>query len=287
MSKFVARIFICILLTGCASRKEGWFQLGSKVSLSKKEVSELNSKAELLWKKRDDKKSLEEALELYKKLSTATEDNFEYLVRLTRGYYFLADAHYNDIEQKKKLWEIGTSYGEQAMATNLAFAEAMKNGEKIEDHLDKLGKREAPAMYWTAANLGKWAKSSGIATTLKYKNRIRTLADNVKKLTPDYFYGAAYRYFGAYYAVAPSFAGGDMKKSKDAFDKALKIAPEYLGTHVLYAELYAVKIGDKKLYKNTLNKVLEMGLGPKDLHPENKIEKEKAKKLLTQIEENF
>ena len=73
---------------------------------------------------------------------------------------------------KKKYWEMGTSYGEKAMATNSAFAKAMKNEGKVEDHLDKLGKREVGAMYWTAANLGKWAKNSGIATTLKYKNRI-------------------------------------------------------------------------------------------------------------------
>lgn len=287
MKNLLVITLLSMVLTGCASRKEGWFQSSDKVELSKNELKSLKAKAQSLWEKRADKASLEEALKAYETLSKSTDDNLDYLVRLTRGYYFLADAHYDDMDMKKKYWEVGTSYGEKALATNDAFAAAMKEGEKIEDHLNKLTKKEVPAMYWTAANLGKWAKNTGIATTLKYKNRIRTLASTVEKLQPDYFYGAASRYFGAYYAVAPGFAGGDMNKSKKAFTKAINIAPEYLGTYVLYADLYAVKMGDKKLYKDTLDKVLKMGLGPKDLHPENKVEKIKAKKLLAQIDEKF
>ena len=287
MKKLCYTLILGLILTSCASRTEGWFKTSDRIKLSKKEFSALDKKAEALWLKRDDKASLEQALETYKKLSLATQDNFDYLVRLTRGYYFLADAHYDEVDLKKKYWEIGTSYGEKAMATNKNFAKAMKDGEKIEDHLDKLGKREVPAMYWTASNLGKWAKNSGIATTLKYKNRIRTLVETVKKLDPKYFYGAAYRYFGAYYAVAPGFAGGDMNKSKKSFAQAIKIAPEYLGTYVLYADLYAVKEGDKDLFKSQLNKVLKAKLGPKALHPENRVEKKKAEKLLSQMNDKF
>lgn len=287
MTKIYSFLLMTFLLTGCASRTEGWFKTSDKIKLSKKEYRSLQKEAMGLWAKRDDKASLEKALEAFKKLSLATADNFDHLVYLTRGYYFLADAHYSDVDMKKKYWEIGTSYGEKAMATNKAFAKAMKDGGKIEDNLNKLTKKEVPGMYWTAANLGKWAKNSGIATTLKYKNRIRTLADTVKKLDPKYFYGAAFRYFGAYYAVAPSFAGGDMGKSLKSFKKAIKIAPEYLGTYVLYADLYAVKKGDKALFKKELNRVLKAKLGPKALHPENKIEKKKAKKLLAQLDDKF
>lgn len=287
MAKIYSFLLVAFLLTGCASRTEGWFKTSDKVKLSKKEYTSIQKKAMSLWEKRDEKESLEKALDAFKRLSLATSDNLDHLVYLTRGYYFLADAHYDDVDMKKKYWEIGTSYGEKAMATNKAFAKAMKDGGKIEDNLDKLSKREVPGMYWTAANLGKWAKNSGIATTLKYKNRIRTLADTVKKLHPKYFYGAAHRYFGAYYAVAPSFAGGDMGKSKKSFTQAIKIAPEYLGTYVLYADLYAVKKGDKELFKSQLNKVIKAKLGPKDLHPENKVEKKKAKKLLAAIDDKF
>lgn len=280
-------LLLSFTLTGCASRTAGWFSTSDKISLSKKEFKTLKSQALKSWSKRDTKEDLEMALSAFEKLSKATDDNYQYLVYLTRGYYFLADAHYSDIDEKKKYWEIGTSWGEKAMATNKAFGEAMKKDEKVEDHLNKLGKREVSAMYWTAANLGKWAKNSGIATTLKYKNRIRTLVATVQKHNEKYFYAAAHRYWGAYYAVAPGFAGGDMNKSKKSFLKAIKLAPDYLGTKVLYAQLWMTKKENKKGFKKLLNEVINAKPRTKAIHPENMVEKMKAKKMLENMDDLF
>ena len=43
--------------------------------------------------------------------------------------------------------------------------------------------------------------------------------DRVEELQPDYFYGAVYRYWGAYYAGLPSFAGQDLDRSKRMFER--------------------------------------------------------------------
>lgn len=280
-------LVLSFVLSSCASRKEGWSKSDNKITLSAKETKELRSKAMAHWNKRHIKEDLEKAIEAYKKLSQSTDDNYEYLTKLTRGYYFLADAHYTKVDEKKKYWEVGTSYGEKAMATNMAFAKAMKAGGKVEDNLNKLGKKEVGAMYWTAANLGKWAKNSGITTTLKYKNRIRTLISTVEKLEPDHFHAAAFRYWGAYYAVAPGFAGGSMPKSKKSFQKSIKMAPDYLGTKVLYAQLYMTKKEDKKGFKKLLNEVINSKVKNKSLEPENFIEKRKAKKMLANMDDLF
>ena len=276
-----------ILVSGCASRTAGWMKSDTKITLTAKELKVLKSEAMVHWSQRHKKEELEKALVAFEKLVNASEDKYEYLTYLTRGYYFLADAHYSDMSLKKKYWEMGTSYGEKAMATNESFADAMKKGEKVEDHLNKLGKKEVAAMYWTAANLGKWAKNSGIATTLKYKNRIRTLVATVEKLDPSYFHAAVYRYWGSYYAVAPGFAGGSMPKSKENFEKAIKLAPEYLGTKVLYAQLYMTKKEDKAGFKKLLNEVIDAKVKRKEIDPENTIEKLKAKQMLEKMDELF
>ena len=280
-------LVLSFVLTGCASRTAGWFKSDDTITLTKKERKTLKSKAISHWNKRHVKADLEKALGAYKTLSKATKDNYKYLTRLTRGYYFLADAHYTDIDMKKKYWEMGTSYGEKAMATNAAFAKAMKDEGKVEDHLDKLGKKEIGAMYWTAANLGKWAKNSGIATTLKYKNRIKSLVSAVEKHNANFFHGAAIRYWGAYYAVAPGFAGGSMPKSKKSFQRAIKMAPDYLGTKVLYAQLYMTKKEDKKGFKKILNQVIKAKVKNKKLFPENFVEKLKAKNMLENMDDLF
>lgn len=287
LTKQVLVILCLAFITGCASRTAGWMQGGDQIKLSEQETKSLKSEAMKAWEQRHEKASLEKALAAFEKLSQSTRDNFEYLTYLTRGYYFLADAHYKDVDQKKKYWEMGTSYGEKALATNPDFSKAMQEGGKVEDHLDKLGKKEVPAMYWTAANLGKWAKNSGIATTLKYKNRIRTLVATVEKLQEDYFFAAAHRYWGSYYAVAPSFAGGSMPKSKESYEKSIKLAPGYLGTKVLYASLYMTKKGDKDGFKRLLNDVINAKLKKDAIYSENVVEQRKAKDMLKNMNEMF
>jgi len=193
------------------------------------------------------------------------------------------------MEEKKRLWEVGVAWGEKAMATNPEFKKrVIDNGEKIEDVLKYLTKNEIESIYWTASNLGKWGKNSGIATVLKYKTRIKNMINRVGELDSNFFHGAFNRYWGAYYAVAPSFAGGDMDKSIENFRKSIKIEPNYLGNYVLVASYWAVKKGDKKLFKDELNKVLKMNpLKLKVVGPENILEQRKAKKLLENMEELF
>jgi hypothetical protein len=280
-------MIMALLTVSCASRKEGWFSSNKVTKLSSAEKAKIVAKAKKHWAKRIEMDELKKSLVEYEKLAKSTDDNLEYLIMLTRGYYLLADAHYTDMDQKKKTWEKGTSWGEKAMAKNPKFAKAMKDGGKVEDNLNLLGKKHVGAMYWTAANLGKWAKNTGIATTLKYKNRIRMLIKRVQDLNPKYFFYAANRYWGAYYSVAPSFAGGDMNKSKKNFQTAINKAGSYLGTRVLYAQLYATKKGDKKLFKAELNKVLKANPNHKEIGPENKLEQKKAKKLLADMEDLF
>jgi hypothetical protein len=280
---------LSFLLTGCASsRISGWFKSDDKISLTKVESKKIRSQAIAHWSKRHNKEDLEKAIDLYKKLSLSTDNNYEYLTRLSRAHYFLADAHHSDMEMKKKIWEKGTSYGEKAMAKNVIFSEQMKvDGAKVEEHLNLLGKKEIAAMYWTASNLGKWAKNSGIATTLKYKTLIKKLISRVEKVDRTFFYYAPDRYWGAFFAIAPGFAGGDMDKSKIRFERNLKQAPTYLGTKVLYADYYMTKKDNQKKFKKLLNEVIASKVMDPNIISENIVEKRKAKTLLMNIEEKF
>lgn len=278
---------LVFLVVSCASRKEGWFESDKKITLSAKELKDLKAKTEAAWDERHVKDRLMTALEGYEKLSRASENNYDYLTKLSRGYYFLADAHLDDMESKIKNWEIGTSWGEKAMATNPSFAAAMKKGEGVAPSLKHLNKDHVAAVYWTAANLGKWGKAQGLATVLKYKTQIKDMIEFVEKADPNFFAGAAHRYWGVYYAVAPSFAGGDLNKSKKYFDAVMKKYPGYLATPVLYARFYSTKKNNPEEFEAVLNKVIKSKIKKDQFYPENVMEIKKAKAFLNEKEDLF
>lgn len=291
MSKFQLLCFglLLSLSWSCASRKSAWNSSNSNLAaISAEEAKFVREKAIFLWNQRQNKKDLINSLEEWKKLAASQARDVDVLIHLARGYYLLADAHETEKEKKIATWEIGTSWGEQAMAMDLEFKEAMTKGIAPEVAAQHLSSVYTGAIYWTAANLGKWAKNSGISAALKYKNRIKAFIERVEQLSPDFFNSAPARYWGGFYAVAPSFAGGDMKKSKASFEKSIANSPQYLGTKVLMAELYYTKTSEKDAFTKILNEVLASPDDlAKDLIPENILEKAKATKLLSQVNELF
>jgi tetratricopeptide (TPR) repeat protein len=232
-------------------------------------LAALPSELEELWQKRDEKPSLEAFLQ---KLEARPHTDVENVMYLTRGNFLLADVHTDDTDEKLKI-----------------LAKAQKFGETIVNPkaLDKVTLEQVDVLYWTAASLGKWAKANGIFSSIKYKDTILSMIKRVEALNPNYFYGSVPRYWGTYYAVAPSIAGGDMKKSKENYKKSIAMAPESLGTKVLMAEFYYAKEDDKKEFKKLLEEVLAAELGPKEIAPENRMEKKKAQKMLENIKDYF
>jgi len=104
----------------------------------------------------------------------------------------------------------------------------------------------------------------------------------------NYYYGAGHRVLGTYYAKAPSFAGGDMNKSKTHFEKALKISNDYIGTKGLMAEFYAYKKQDKELFVQLLTDAINKDVKSiPGLEFEMSVDQKKAKDLLSKVDDKF
>lgn len=238
-----------------------------------------------LWQKRDDQASLEQSLQKFESLHKNSPQDLETLTYLARGYYTLAELHYTDKDQKMSTFEKARKFGVQGLETNPEYKKLAKND--VEEAVSKLTEREAPITFWTATSLAKWAKLNGIMSSLGKKGEILAMIKQVEKTKPDFFHGGVPRYWGGFYAVAPGIAGGDMKKSKKNFKRAMEVAPDYLGTKVLYAEVYLTKEDEKSEFKKVLEEVIAAPNGPEEYAPENKLEKKKAERLLKDIDKLF
>jgi len=304
-------IILClatVLATACgASRQTAAVQTDEKLmgGTEDGDFKALVDAGDQAWAGREDRAQLQAAIDTWEKaVATRSEDMsneqrrqqvYSLYVSLARAYYFMADGHIrfdaadvDDVaEPMMKAYDKGAEYAEKAMALySPEFKRAILYEEPMGKAVQNLDKGAVPAMYWWASNIGKWALIKGIDEALGRVDSIKATMERVLELDPAYFNYGPYRYFGGYYTKLP-FPGGDLAKSKQFFAQALDAAPDYLGTRVLYAELYAIKADEKETFEQQLQAVLEAADDPSsDVAPENAIEKKKAKLLLDSIDDH-
>lgn len=285
------RVLSCVWFAACAGQK-----LASRAVVTadqQKHAQELAGAGDAAWEKRAERAQLEAAIAAWEKAARIDGADWKNWTNLARGYYWLAegyvafdansDATYLATHQK------GMEAGEQAMRNySEKTRRQMELGAKLEDMAPFIDKDGVPAMYWYASCLGRWAKKQGTAKAVLYKDAIRKVQERSRELDENYFYAAPLRYFGAFYAFAPPFAGGDVEKGKAYFEEAIKRFPNYLGTRVLYADIYAVKVQDEDLFRRQLQLVIDTEEpAGSDITWENQVAKKQAQTLLIKAGELF
>lgn len=247
------------------------------------------AEAQALWEQRDDKAKLLSAIARWEAVVKQEPGNADALVALSRAYYFLVDGFLNieapqDIEEVRLEYHTkGADMGERALlAVDPAFDKTMRAGGDFIEAIGKIDKPAVPAAYWYCTNLGRFAVAKGLSAKLFYKDRIASAMQRIKAIAPDFFYAAADRYLGAFYAALPGIAGKDLDKSAVHFKSANEGSPQYLGNKVVQAEFLAVELDDQAMYESLLNEVLKGADGDDpNVAPENRAAKRSAKMLLT------
>ena len=275
---------VALSFSGCAT-----YQTGLKSSGAAAAADTSFEAARTVWtNERGTAEDMQKALTGLEAVVAAEPNNQEALILLSRSYYFMADGYTTDPEAKSALFEKGVTAGERAMAVDPAFKAKVESGTKPADAVTELQKDDQMAIYWTASNLGKWARSKGFSTLVKYKGYIAKMMTHCLALDETAYYAGPVRYWGAFYAVAPGFAGGDMGKSKENYDKALKMVPENFATYVLYADTYATKVQDRALFEKLLKHVIDTPSDVlPDMIPEQEVEKKKAQAFLDNAADYF
>lgn len=287
--------------TGCGGRKAAWEETTpEKVTASSAQSAADSLQAtkdagEAAWLERDNEGKLREAIAAWEKVVEAEPKNTDAWVKLTRALYFLADGHIRfhpgeaSEDEMLATFEKSVTAAERGLlALSEPFAAKMRDGAKIEEAAKTLDKSGVPLLYWRASSLGKWASAKGFATLLSHKDEIKDIMQVCLDKDPEYFYYGPNRYFGVFYARAPSFAGGDLAKSRENFDKSLAGNANYFGTHTLMAEDLAVKAQDRKLFDTHVEYVLkgDPNVIP-EIAPENRVEQRKAELLKKRADELF
>lgn len=234
------------------------------------------------WDNRGDRAELQKAIEIYAKFYE-TAPSYELAERLAYAYYFLADA-FEQGDQKSKDYYTGYEWGIKALCFDPGFKQRFVDQKQgMGDAIKGVPREFSGGIFWTATCIGKWGKMRNIFKTLKTSKQARKLVEYLYTIDKTYYYGGPARWLGAYFAIAPGIAGGDMEKSKKFYAEALAIAPGYFATKVLMAENYYSKLKDRPNYDKMLDEVLAGDAAAiPEMAIEQAVEQGKARKLKTE-----
>ncbi|MFB6291566.1 MAG: TRAP transporter TatT component family protein [Candidatus Bipolaricaulia bacterium] len=235
-------------------------------------------------------KQLRKSLSIYKKVLKIDSANNRALNRLSLGYFTLAEAYLNSGKKKIAAYRSGYDYGLRSLRTNEQFSRLCKEKGSKEalKHLPE-SVRDVPALFGTAANLGRLLEDKGLIASLKSIPILIELNRRVLTLDEDYLGGGAHRALGALQCrimenlpitfILVQNYGFSWQEAKRHFQKAIKLAPSCLDNYFFYAKYYLAEKGKKDRALNLLEEVLKKPIGKK--YPlVNLIAKQKAKTFM-------
>ncbi len=162
-----------------------------------------------------------------------------------------------------------------------------RNYEKA---LERTTRKDAPLLYWAGAGwLGAYAIDAfdmDLGVTLP---AAAALIERVYRLDPDYAAGALHEFYILYYGSLPEYMGGNLKKAREHYDRALAISGGRSATPYLsLATSVTVKEQNLEEFKALLHKAL--AIDP-EVVPENRLvnilNQRKARWLLDHADDYF
>ncbi len=241
--------------------------------------------ADSLWNDRASLKSARGAVRAFIRLTGMQNHDPELWTRLSHAYYM--QANYAETNPDKQYWLFhkGMRAAERALMLHAGYARVMTaTGSEILA-IREIDSNFLAAAWWYAANLGKRVANETAIIRLENAVLAEAFCAQVMSLDENYYYGGPHRYMGSLHALLP---GGNLEVSRSHFEKSLEMAPHYFGTRTLFAEYYAVRAGDKQLFQDLLEYVVEASPGTVPaIEPENIYEQRRASVLLSRINALF
>ncbi len=239
------------------------------------------------------KTAMEANLKLLDGLLEVDPDNRELLTLAAQGYtgYALMFVEDENPARAGALYQRAKNLGLRALAQRgRAFLKGDFNARQLAGLTKRLKEEDIPAAYWTAA---AWSSSISLDRTspasVAELPRALGLMQWVYDREPAFFHSAPRWFFGAYYASVSPMFGGDVDKSKEYFQEALKAEGDnFLLGKVMMARSVAVQTLDRELYVKLLEETLTGAPDePPDLRLMNRVAQIKARAALLKVDDVF
>lgn len=222
----------------------------------------------------------------------AIPDNEQLLIAAAQSYSSFASlfVEEEDKEYANLLYERGKRYALRSLERRGLKEPLQKSFDEFREELTRFGKKDVPYLFWAATCWANWIRLNlDSMEAIAELPRVEWMMKRALELDEGYYYGGPHLFMGIWFASRPKIAGGDLKKAREHFLKALNLGQgNFLMAYVYYANYYARKMMDKDLFTSILQKVID---APAETSPDlvlvNTVAKKQAKELLSHIEEYF
>jgi tetratricopeptide (TPR) repeat protein len=232
-------------------------------------------------------------LKLIEALIKSDPENEKFLLFAAQGYnsYALAFCEEDSVERARVFYQRAKEFGMHILNNNTAFRNALAGDiNKFRDAVKTFKKEDVPAIFWTAFSWGSYINITRTDIAgLADLSKVQTLIEFVADKDPSYYHGGAYLFLGTIEGITPRSLGGNPDKSKEYFEKCLRInGGKFLMTQLYYAKTYAVTNLDQQLFETLLKQVEDASIDEvPEIRLANVVAKQKARKLLSQVNDLF
>lgn len=225
-------------------------------------------------------------------LISSYPENQDLLLAAAQAYgAYASSLGEEEAERTALLLQRAKTYALKAFEQHPLFRGALSMSiARFQEQVHQADKELVPLLFAVANIWGSWiAQGSDGVEGMAELPRVEILMNRILELDPGYFYGGPHLFQAILLSARPAQYGGDLKKAEYHFKRALEYSQDkFLMTQVYYAQYYARQRQDRDLFVSTLNRVLILSAdADPDLTLVNTLAKEKAKRLLSQVEEFF
>ncbi len=221
----------------------------------------------------------------------ASPDNVLLMRKLAEAYYGYAFAcvEDRDPEHAAALYKRAMEYARMALVFRHPELDGKWDGplDSFSAIITECGPDDAIDLFLAGAAWLSWVgKNVDDPEALLALPKVEVLLTRAIQIDDTVYEGGAHACLGVYYATQPEGGGGDITKAEKHFQKAFAVSGHRLLTYdFLYARYYAYRLQDRKIFLDSLNRVLDT---PLEIYPEkrfvNAVAKMKARRLKDDVD---
>lgn len=191
--------------------------------------------ADRAFAERKSKERALRSLEIYRELFKEFPDDPRTGLGLARACYFTGIRLTSENSEKEKIYAEGRDAGSRAL---------------------KADPKCGGCHFWTAINMALYGETVGIFKMLFSLKSIQEHLRQSIAIDPTYAYGGAHRLLGLIDHKLPGILGGNNKRAREHFEKAIAVAPDEPLNSLFLARLLEKEFEDRAKAREIVEKAL-------------------------------